>query len=215
MASAPILLIWWLKLCEVMFGWNLYQLGIYPQNPSGLIGIVTAPLIHGSWQHVVGNTPPLLFLGSILIYGYPKSRWWALAIIWLLSGAGVWLFGRDSYHYGASGLTHGMFFYLFIGGILRRDKRSSALLMLAFYLYGGMLMTIFPRESGISFEYHLFGALTGVLCAIVFRHWDPKPARRTYSWERQADNGESLTEEEDPVIGDQWKTEEEHSPERF
>ncbi|MEH6468250.1 MAG: rhomboid family intramembrane serine protease, partial [Porticoccus sp.] len=106
-----------------MFGWDLHSLGVYPQTLTGLIGILTGPLIHGSWQHVIGNTLPLLLLGSILIYGYPKSRWWALAIIWLLSGLGVWLFARNSYHFGASGLTHGMFFYLFIGGILRRDKR--------------------------------------------------------------------------------------------
>ena len=183
MATPLIALIWWIKLCEVMFGWDLYQLGIYPRVASGLIGIVTGPLVHGSWQHLMGNTVPLLLLGSMLNYGYPKSRGWSLAIIWLLSGLGVWLFARGSYHFGISGVTHGLFFYLFTGGILRRDKRSSALLMIAFYLYGGMLMTIFPREPGVSFEYHLFGALAGILCAFLFRQWDPKPTRKTYSWD--------------------------------
>lgn len=109
-----------------------------------------------------------------MIYGYPKSCWWALILIWLLSGLGVWLFGRENYHIGASGLTHGMFFYLLIGGILRRDKRSTALLMIAFFMYGSMLMTIFPREPGISYEYHLFGGIAGALCAALFARWDPK-----------------------------------------
>ncbi|KKK97962.1 hypothetical protein LCGC14_2647500, partial [marine sediment metagenome] len=77
-----VILIWWIKLWEEILGWDLHQLGVYPQTLSGLVGIVTGPLIHGSWQHVIGNTLPLLLLGSILIYGYPKSRWWALAIIW-------------------------------------------------------------------------------------------------------------------------------------
>tara|TARA_R110000822_G_scaffold226254_5_gene358871 strand:+ start:2322 stop:3065 length:744 start_codon:yes stop_codon:yes gene_type:complete len=199
-----VVLIWWLKLCEVGLGWDLHQLGVYPQTSRGLIGILTGPLIHGSWQHVISNTLPLLLLGSILIYGYPKSRWWALSIIWLLSGLGVWLFARDSYHFGASGLTHGMFFYLFMGGILRRDRRSTTLLMVAFFMYGSMLLTIFPREPGISYEYHFFGALGGVLCAIMFRYWDPKLTLKTYPWERLTDNAES---EEDPIIGDQWKTE--------
>ena len=199
--SIFVFLIWWIKLSELIFGWNLYQLGVYPHSLSGLIGIVTGPLIHSSWPHLISNTLPILLLGSILSYGYPRSRWWTLAIIWLLSGVGVWLFGRESYHFGASGLAHGMFFYLLIGGILRRDKRSIALLMIAFFMYGGMLLTILPREPEVSYEYHLFGALGGVLCAIVFRNWDPKPPSKIYSWERQPDD------EEDPIIGDQWKVE--------
>ena len=204
-ATAFVALIWWLKMCEIIFGWDLHGLGVLPQNPSRLIGIITAPLIHGSWNHVIGNTLPLLLLGSILLYGYPKSRWWALFIIWLTSGLGVWLFARETYHFGASGLTHGMFFYLFINGILRRDKRSIVLLMVAFFMYGGMLLTIFPREPGISYEYHFFGALGGTLSAFIFRLRDPKLKETTYSWEQQTGD-DYVVEEEDLIIGDQWKT---------
>jgi membrane associated rhomboid family serine protease len=211
-ATAFVVLIWWLKQCETMFGWDLHSLGVYPQTLAGFIGILTGPLIHGSWQHVIGNTLPLLLLGSILLYGYPKSRWWALAIIWLLSGLGVWLFARNSYHFGASGLTHGMFFYLFIGGLLRRDKRSIVLLMIAFFMYGSMLLTIFPREPDISYEYHFFGAVGGTLSALIFRHWDPKSALKTYSWEQQLGDG-YVIEEEDLIIGDQWKTEKQRKQE--
>jgi membrane associated rhomboid family serine protease len=195
-----------IKLCEVLLGWDLHPLGVLPRTESGLVGILTGPLVHGSWQHVLGNAIPLLLLGGMLAYGYPRSRWWSVVLIWLLSGLGVWLFARSSYHYGASGVTHGLFFYLFTAGILRRDRRSSALLMIAFYLYGGMLMTIFPREPGISFEYHLFGALAGILCAFLFRHWDPKPQRKTYSWEEEPES-DAPGEQDDPVIGDQWKIE--------
>ena len=207
LASAFAVVIWSLKLGESMLGVNLHHLGVYPQTFNGLVGIITGPLIHGSWLHVTGNTLPILLLGSLLIYGYPKSRWWALAIIWLMSGLGVWLFARSNYHIGASGLAHGMFFYLFVGGILRRDRRSSALLMVAFYMYGTMLLTIFPREPGVSFEYHLFGALSGAICAFIFRDWDPKPEKKTYSWERDAiESGmEGEEREEESIIGDQWK----------
>ena len=134
LAGLFVLLIWSLKLGESMLGESLHQLGVYPQKISGLAGIVTAPLIHGSWSHVMGNTLPIVLLGAMLIYGYPKSRWWVVTAIWLTSGIGVWFFARSNYHIGASGLTHGVFFFLFIGGILRRDRRSSALLMVAFYM---------------------------------------------------------------------------------
>jgi len=208
-AASFIALIWAVKLAEFALGLDLYQLGVLPRHQIGLWGIVTAPLIHGSWEHLVSNTLPTLLLGSMLIYGYPRSRWWAIAGIWLLSGTALWLFARESYHFGASGLTHGMFFYLFIGGILRRDRRSAAILMVAFYMYGGMVLSILPGDPGISFESHLFGAIAGASLAYIFRQWDPKPARKRYSWERRA-GGNELIEEDDPLIGDQWRVRQEN-----
>ena len=203
-ATAFAAFIWSLKILELLPGLDFHNLGVYPRTQGGLVGVLTAPLIHGSWEHVIGNTLPLVLLGSMLIYGYPKSRFWALAGIWLLSGTGVWLFARSSYHLGASGLTHGIFFYLFVGGILRRDRRSAALLMVAFYMYGGMLLTILPHDPEVSFESHFFGAAAGAICAYVFRNWDPKPMRRRYAWERSSDdNGDPDTD--DPIIGDQWR----------
>ncbi len=196
------LVLWWIKLCEHFFGWSLVSLGVYPLSLPDLTGIVFAPLIHGSWEHLISNTLPILILTSILWYGYPKSRLRVLILIWLLSGLAVWFLGRPSYHIGASGIAHGLFFYLFIGGILRRDKRSVALLMVAFYMYGGMIFTIFPQAREISFEYHFFGALSGALCAIVFRKVDPKPVVERYDWQ---DEDENTVAPEDDLIGDLWQ----------
>jgi hypothetical protein len=70
--------------------------------------------------------------------------------------------------------------------------------MVAFYMYGGMLLSILPTDPGVSFESHFFGAAAGALCAYAFRNWDPKPMRKRYAWERHA-------AEDDPIIGDQWK----------
>ena len=203
-AGSFIALLWALKLLETLLGINVYQYGVFPRHYEGLVGIVTGPLIHGSWEHLLGNSLPTLILGTLLLYGYPKSRWWAIGGIWLLSGILVWLFARESFHFGASGITHGMFFYLFTGGIARRDKRSAAMLMIAFYMYGGMMLSIFPGDPGISFESHLFGALAGILLAYLFRHWDQRPAKKRYSWQRGPGDAPVL-EDDDPVIGDQWR----------
>lgn len=203
-ASSFIALLWCIKLFELLSGIDLYHFGILPRQNQGLLGIATGPLIHGSWEHLLGNSLPTLILGTLVLYGYPKSRWWAISGIWLMSGALVWLFARDSFHFGASGLTHGLFFYLFIGGILRRDRRSAALLMIAFYMYGGMIISIFPSDPGISFESHLFGALSGGVLAYFFRHWDQKTQGKRYSWQNNAGEA-AVLEEDDPVIGDQWR----------
>jgi hypothetical protein len=88
-----------------------------------------------------------------------------------------------SHHLGASGLTHGLMFLVFVLGLLRRDRPSIAAAMIAFLLYGGMLLTVLPQEPGVSWQSHLGGALGGVLAALLFRRTDPLPPRKRYSWE--------------------------------
>jgi len=172
----------------------LHHLGIYPRDIHGAWGILTAPLVHGSWNHLFSNSFALLVLGTVLLYGYPRSAIPALLLIYLGSGLGVWLFARSSYHFGASGLTHGMMFFVFTSGILRRDRLSIALSMIVFFLYGGMVWTIFPQEPGISYESHFFGATAGVLAAFLLRKRDPMPPQKKYDWEE----GESDADDDPP-----------------
>ncbi len=187
-AGCFVLLLWFLLAVGALTGLELFRFGVLPREVSGLVGIFTAPLVHGSLQHLANNTPPLLVLGTLLFYGYPRSAKAAFVGIWLLSGVAVWLFARGNFHLGASGLTHGVFFFLFVSGILRRDRKSSVLLLLAFYLYGGMVMSIFPSDPGVSFESHFFGAVGGGFMAWLLRHRDPPPPRRRYSWELEEDS---------------------------
>ncbi len=59
--------------------------------------------------------------------------------------------------------------------------------MIAFLLYGGMLLTVLPREAGVSWQSHLGGAIGGVLAAWLFRRRDPQAPRARYSWEDEDD----------------------------
>ena len=152
--------------------------------------MITAPLIHGSYSHLLANSPPLLILGTLSLYTYPKASRRAIPMIWILSGLGTWLIGRHSNHIGASGLAHGLMFFVLALGILRWEPRSIATALVAFLLYGGMVTTIFPRDEGVSFEYHLAGAVAGVLAAILWRRRDPLPARKKYSWELEEELAE-------------------------
>ncbi|WP_245953121.1 rhomboid family intramembrane serine protease [Alteromonas aestuariivivens] len=192
-----VALLWVIQSAGVLFDLPLGRLGIVPLETGRWYGIFSAPLVHGSYEHLFNNTMPLLVLGSALVYGYPKSRIRVLLACWLASGIGVWVFGRDAVHLGASGVSHGLFFFLFFVAIFRRDGRSVGLMMIAFFLYGGMVMSIFPRDPAISFESHFFGALGGVVSAILWWRRDPKPMLKRYSWE--TDGGD------DPLIGDLWQ----------
>jgi membrane associated rhomboid family serine protease len=151
--------------------------GVLPRTLSGLPGIVTAPLVHDSWTHLLANTPSLLGLGVLAIYGYPRATRHAIPVIWLLSGLGVWLFARASFHIGISGLTHGLLFYVVAMGLLRRDALSIVLAVVVFLVFGGMASGILPGAHGISFEYHLFGAIAGVIAAALLFRLDPLPPR--------------------------------------
>ncbi|HEY0501979.1 MAG TPA: rhomboid family intramembrane serine protease, partial [Lysobacter sp.] len=120
---------------------------------------------------------------------YPRATLRALPLIWLGSGLGAWLLGAPgTHHLGASGLTHGLMFLVFTLGLLRRDRPAIAAAMIAFFLYGGMLLTVLPREAGISWQAHLGGAVAGVLAAWLFRNRDPQLPRKRYSWEDEDDS---------------------------
>ncbi|HET9033754.1 MAG TPA: rhomboid family intramembrane serine protease, partial [Dokdonella sp.] len=90
----------------------------------------------------------------------------------------------------------GLMFFLFLIGLLRRDRLGVAISMVVFFFYGGMLLTVLPREEHVSFEYHLAGAVVGALAAILFFRLDPKPVRKRYSWEDEEDDEQAAFDSE-------------------
>lgn len=194
--SAFVALLWGIELLDRSLDLQLYRFGVFPQAAGGLPGILFAPLIHGSWYHVISNSFALLILGTALLYGYPRAARPVLALVYIGSGIGVWLFARNSYHFGASGLTHGMMFFIFTTGILRRDKLSVALSLIVFLLYGNMIWSIFPQEPDISYESHFFGAVTGTLAAFLFRDRDPTPPKKRYDWEGEENEDDGAPDEQ-------------------
>jgi membrane associated rhomboid family serine protease len=99
----------------------------------------------------------------------------------------VWIFARQAYHIGASGLVYGFVAFLFFSGIIRRDNRSIALALIVTFLYGGLTWGILPIKAEISWEAHLFGSIIGILLAFVFRKSDPAPK---YDWETEEEQNQ-------------------------
>ena len=184
-------------LLQGQFDWRAFA--VYPRSASGLLGIVTAPLLHGSWEHLAANSVALLMLGTLAGSVYPRATLFSLPLLWLGSGLGAWLLGDPgSHHLGASGVTHGLMFMVFVLGLLRRDRPAIATGMIAFLFYGGMLLTVLPHEPGISWQSHLGGAVAGVIAAILFRRLDPALPRKRYSWEDEKENFVPLDDELEP-----------------
>ena len=164
-----IAILWIIHLAQVLMGVRFIGLGVYPRKLDGAIGILTAPLIHGSFQHLLSNSIPLFFLITLLFIAYKKSSWMALILIYLGTGLGMWLFVRPSFHIGASGVVYGLVSFMFWTGIFRRNIRSIAISLAILFLYSGYIWGIFPGEPGVSWDGHLVGAITGIIVAYILR----------------------------------------------
>ena len=158
-----VVLIWVIHVLQVVLGIPLITLGVFPGTLDGLPGILTSPLIHGSWEHLFYNSLSFLILGAIIFWFYPRIALRSFILLYLLSGLGVWLFAQsNSYHIGASGLVYGMVSLVFWNGIFRRNLKSTVLALVILVLYAGYFGGIVPGKDGISWESHLLGALAGI-----------------------------------------------------
>ena len=183
--SFPVIL-WLIHLSSVFFQIDLTRMGILPRNLAGLLGIITAPLVHADFSHLVSNTIPLLILGWIIFFFYPKVSYLVFGFAYFITGLFVWIFARQVYHIGASGVVYGIVSFLFFSGIFRRDNKSIALALVITFLYGGLVWGMIPGWKGISWESHLFGAIAGLIAAYLFRKIDPP--KKKYDWEDEHDD---------------------------
>lgn len=179
-------LLWMVKLIELEQTWDLYRYGVFPRSVKGLIGIVTSPFIHADFNHLIDNSIPLFILLIAIFYFYWEVAYPVFFLVYLISGMGVWLFARPSYHIGASGLVYGFASFLFFSGIIRKNIRLMAISLLVSFLYGSMVWGIFPYKDGISFEGHLAGGLAGLFLAYYFREFGPQQPKP--SWEEEEED---------------------------
>lgn len=171
---------------------------LVPQQATGLVGVLTAPLLHGSFEHLASNAFAVVVLGTLAGTLYPKALLRALPVVWLGSGLGTWLIATGGQHIGASGVTHGLMFLIATLGVLRRDRSAIAAMMIAMLLFGGMLLSVLPQQPGISWEYHLSGAACGLATALLWARLDPAPPRPRYSWEDEPEPDPELESLEPP-----------------
>ena len=182
-----VIVIWLVRLFEMYTKIDLSVYGVYPKTAKGLSGILTSPLIHADLSHIASNTLPIFLLTTGLFYLYTKSALKVFMIIYIFHGLGVWLFGRQSYHIGASGIIYGLAAFLFFIGLFRKDSSSIGLSLLVVFLYGSLVWGILPTDPAISYEAHLSGAFAGIVCSIIFRKADP-PVEKKYKWDNEEEN---------------------------
>jgi membrane associated rhomboid family serine protease len=90
-------------------------------------------------------------------------------------------------------LVYGLVGYVFVAGLIRRDRRAIAASLLVSFMYGSLAWGVLPAEPGVSWETHLAAALIGVLLAIALRRLDIPPRIR-YAWEDEDQDKEYAAE---------------------
>ncbi len=173
-----VALLWLLEVIDVATGHSLDEFGIVPRSVPELVDVVPASFIHFGFGHVAANSVPLLVLGFLAALGGLRRFVAVCALIIVADGLGVWLISPDNTNTaGASGVVFGLFGFLVVTGFVERRLLGVAVGVLVAAVWGGAILGgIAPTETGISWQGHLIGLVTGVVAAFLFRRRVTTPA---------------------------------------
>jgi membrane associated rhomboid family serine protease len=172
-----VLLMWIVEVINTIDSNRLDSDGIYGRSLSHLWGILTAPFIHASFAHLIGNTIPFLFMGLIIALRGAARLALVTGIVILVGGLGTWLVAPSNLPtIGASGVVFGYAAYLFARGFFDRSMLEVLIGLVVGVIWGGALVASLVPHNGISWQGHLFGLVGGVVAAWLLRR--ERPVRR-------------------------------------
>ena len=160
-------MMWLVEIADAVApGSSLDRFGIVARSPAGLIGIVCAPFLHGDFKHLAGNSIPFIVLGGLVLLSGRAKFIEVFVISALAAGLGTWVFAAPgSLHIGASGVVFGFLGFLLLRAWFGRRIGWILIAGVAVLLYGGLILTLFRYQQGISWQGHFFGFAGGVLAA--------------------------------------------------
>ena len=179
--------LWSLEVVDQLSGNALDVYGIQARELDGLPGILTAPFLHGGFDHLISNTVPFAVLGFLVLVG-GLTRWLLSSLASMLSsGLFAWvLTPAGTVILGASGVVFGWLTYLLVRGVWSRRPGQVLLALVVLLVYGGLIWGVLPGAAGVSWQAHLGGAVGGVLAARWLHRRPSSPPTRPLSqaWSR-------------------------------
>src|SRR5688572_3572351 len=165
LVAAMVAVMWVLEIVDLFAG-DMDSAGIRPRDPEGLIGIGLAPVLHGGFGHLAGNTVPFVVLGLAIALSGLARIVAVTVIVAVVGGLGTWLVAADgSVHIGASGLVFGFASYLVARGAYTRRALHLVGGLILIFVYGSTLLFGLVPTPGVSWSGHAFGAVGGVVAA--------------------------------------------------
>lgn len=151
--------------------------GVIPRDFDSISCIPFASFFHVDAHHLLSNAPPLFFLSALFFAAANSLRQgiMAVALMALIGWLGVWFFGSEGVHLGASLLIFGLFSatiaLVFVSGVSIKKRIIVAICaILALLLHGGMFFALLTVAPGVSWSAHMFGFLAGILSAKITRN---------------------------------------------
>lgn len=156
-------------------GIHIDNLGIQPRTLWGLIGIPLSPFLHKDFLHLMANTLPFFILGYLVLLSGRETFFNASAIIVLVGGFGVWIFGSSATHIGASGLIYGFLGFILVRAYLDKKLIWIVIAVVTGLFYSGLLFGLFNVfKDGTSWAGHFYGLVAGALAAYALRNRKPE-----------------------------------------
>ena len=145
---------------------SLNIFGIHPRQLVGIPGIFLSPFLHGSTEHFLMNAIPFFFISLMMVVILD----WDLMLLCLetiiiFSGILTWIAGRRGVHIGASGLVTGMFGWVLYWTMYNPSVVNIVILSILLIYFSSIFFGIIPVDAKISWEGHLMGLISGVVCA--------------------------------------------------
>ncbi len=151
--TAIVLLMWLVEAINSLDANRLSADGIYARNVSRFWGILTAPFIHASFQHLLDNTVPFVFLGVMIALHGAGRLLLVTGFIIVVGGLGTWLIApAGTSTIGASGVVFGYATYLLSRGFFDRKIWELAIGMIVGVVWGAALLYSLVPHPGISWQ---------------------------------------------------------------
>jgi len=167
-----VALMWLIEVINTLDSNRLDSDGIYPRNVDHLWGIFTAPFLHVSFAHLIGNTIPFVFMGVIIALRGAGRLALVTLIVIVIGGLGTWLVspahaatGQPIVTVGASGVVFGYATYLLTRGVFDRSVLELMTGVVVGVVWGGALLASLVPHQQVSWQGHVCGAIAGVIAA--------------------------------------------------
>ena len=164
--GGALTVMWGALAANALAAGALFSYGIVPRTLTGLRGILFAPFIHGSVEHLLSNSVPFAVLGW-LVLTRGRRRFIGVTLAAMLgAGLSAWLLGAPgSVHVGASGVIFGYLGYLMLNGWYERRLIPILMSVDVTALWGGVAFGVLPGQPGVSWQAHLGGFVAGLWAA--------------------------------------------------
>lgn len=164
--AGMVVLMWLVEAINSLDGNGLDPDGIHSRSVSHFWGILSSPFIHASFQHLLDNTVPLIFLGAIIALHGARRLLLVTGFIIVIGGLGTWIIGPSGTStIGASGLVFGYATYLLSRGFFDRSIWELGVGLVVGVIWGAVLISSLVPRSGVSWQGHLCGGIAGVIVA--------------------------------------------------